>query len=95
MLQLQPGAAGFQLSNPPVLQMMCLLGSLNVFKMTSMTQLTKKSRILTTYLELLLEDINETFASKCTNIFPLFELEVYVLLFNCVIHTKIKTYHTV
>lgn len=65
-LDLQPGAAGFQLSNPPVLQMMCLLGSLNVFKKTSMAQLTKKSRILTTYLELLLEDI---IAKECKNIF--------------------------
>ena len=29
-LELQPGAAGFQLSNPPVLEIVSLLASLNV-----------------------------------------------------------------
>jgi len=29
-LELQPGAAGFQLSNPPVLEIISLLASLNV-----------------------------------------------------------------
>ena len=60
VLDLQPGAAGFQLSNPPVLQCMLLKASLNVFSQTSMDELTAKSRILTGYLELLLE----TFLSK-------------------------------
>ena len=60
VLELQPGAAGFQLSNPPVLQCMLLKASLNVFSQTSMAELTTKSRILTGYLELLLE----TFLSK-------------------------------
>ena len=60
VLDLQPGAAGFQLSNPPVLQCMLLKASLNVFRQTSMAELTAKSRILTGYLELLLE----TFLSK-------------------------------
>ena len=54
-LDLQPGAAGFQLSNPPVLQCMLLKASLNVFSQTSMAELTAKSRILTGYLELLIE----------------------------------------
>ena len=60
VLDLQPGAAGFQLSNPPVLQCMLLKASLNVFSQTSMAELITKSRILTGYLELLLE----TFLSK-------------------------------
>ena len=60
VLDLQPGAAGFQLSNPPVLQCMLLKASLNVFSQTSMAELTAKSRILTGYLELLIE----TFLSK-------------------------------
>ena len=60
VLDLQPGAAGFQLSNPPVLQCMLLKASLNVFSQISMAELTTKSRILTGYLELLIE----TFLSK-------------------------------
>ena len=55
VIELQPGAAGFQLSNPPVLQCMLLKASLNVFSQTSMAELTTKSRILTGYLELLVE----------------------------------------
>ena len=55
VLELQPGAAGFQQSNPPVLQCMLLKASLNVFSQTSMAELTAKSRILTGYLELLIE----------------------------------------
>lgn len=49
-----PGAAAFQLSNPPLLQTVSLLGSLNVFAKTSMKKLRAKSDILTAYLELLL-----------------------------------------
>lgn len=49
-----PGAAGFQLSNPPLLPTMSLLGALNVFAKTSMKQLRTKSKLLTAYLELLL-----------------------------------------
>lgn len=56
VLDLQPGAKGFQISNPPVLDCSCLRASLRVFNETSMSQLTSKSRILTGYLELLLEE---------------------------------------
>jgi kynureninase len=55
VLDLQPGAKGFQLSNPPVLECCCLLASLQVFEQTSMSQLVCKSRLLTGYLELLME----------------------------------------
>eukprot|EP00050_Salpingoeca_kvevrii_P004960 m.267047 g.267047 ORF g.267047 m.267047 type:complete len:489 (-) comp11068_c2_seq2:303-1769(-) len=49
----QPGVRGLQCSNPPVLQVVSLLGSLLVFEKTSMGALRKKSELLTGYLELL------------------------------------------
>ncbi|XP_064394416.1 kynureninase-like isoform X2 [Halichondria panicea] len=55
VLDLQAGAAGFQLSNPPVLECLSLKASLDVFADTSMRELTIKSRILTGYLEMLIE----------------------------------------
>ena len=60
VVDLQPGKAGFQLSNPPVLQCMLLKASLNVFSQTSTAELSANSRVLTGYLELLIE----TFLSK-------------------------------
>lgn len=54
-LDLQAGAKGFQISNQPVLECCCLWASLQVFEQTSMSQLVRKSRVLTGYLELLLE----------------------------------------
>ena len=56
VLALQAGAKGFQVSNPPILECCCLQASLKVFEQTSMSQLVCKSRLLTGYLELLLED---------------------------------------
>ncbi|KAF4306766.1 Aminotransferase class V/Cysteine desulfurase [Botryosphaeria dothidea] len=49
-----PGAAGFQLSNPSVLDTTALLASLSVFARTSMRDLRAKSLRLTAYLEHLL-----------------------------------------
>lgn len=49
-----PGAAGYQLSNPSVLNVVSLLASLQVFEMTTMTALRAKSVLLTGYLEKLL-----------------------------------------
>eukprot|EP00051_Salpingoeca_urceolata_P027694 m.482812 g.482812 ORF g.482812 m.482812 type:complete len:521 (+) comp22671_c0_seq1:159-1721(+) len=54
---LLPGVKGFQLSNPPVLQTVSLLGSLNVFEKTSMQELRAKSELLTAYLEYLLNSV--------------------------------------
>lgn len=51
-----PGAAGFQLSNPSVLNVVSLLASLNLFDQTTMGDLRHKSTLLTRYLELLLQD---------------------------------------
>ncbi|KAJ1950526.1 Kynureninase (L-kynurenine hydrolase) [Linderina macrospora] len=48
------GAAGFEISCTPVLVSASLLGSLEVFEMTSIAELRNKSELLTAYLEFLL-----------------------------------------
>jgi len=57
----QPGASGFQLSNPCILSMTAVLASLKVFESVSETNimgtLRKKSLVLTTYLELLIRKL--------------------------------------
>ncbi|XP_037617954.1 kynureninase isoform X2 [Sebastes umbrosus] len=54
-MELQPGLSGFRLSNQPI-QLVCLLqASLEVFKMTSMQALRRKSLLLTGYLEYLIQ----------------------------------------
>lgn len=50
----QPGAAGYQVSNPSVLDLSAVAASLEIFNQTSMTELRKKSLELTGYLEHLL-----------------------------------------
>jgi kynureninase len=52
-----PGAQGFRMSNPCVLAVVSLLGSLQVFEKTSMEELNAKTRLLTGYLEMLLDDL--------------------------------------
>jgi len=49
-----PGAAGFQLSNPSALDLTAVNASLEIFSLTSMSALRKKSIALTSYLEDLL-----------------------------------------
>ena len=49
-----PGAAGYQLGNPSALALSTVLASLEVFALTSMTAIQKKSRALTEYLASLL-----------------------------------------
>jgi len=51
VMHAMPGAAAFQLCNPPVLQMVSLLASLDVFVKPGMTQLRGRSLLLTSYLE--------------------------------------------
>ncbi|XJO76411.1 hypothetical protein BDV3_006936 [Batrachochytrium dendrobatidis] len=51
------GANSYRLSNPCVLAVVSLYASLNVFAKTSMTELRKKSLLLTGYLEMLLDDL--------------------------------------
>jgi hypothetical protein len=50
----EAGAKGFQLSNPPVLQCVALLASLEIFDEVGMPALRAKSELLTGYLLLLL-----------------------------------------
>ncbi|KAJ5105227.1 hypothetical protein NUU61_002574 [Penicillium alfredii] len=55
-----PGAGGFQLSNPSVIDLTTLCAALSVFDQTSMAELRQKSIKLTAYLEyLLLKDATD------------------------------------
>ncbi|XP_070786814.1 kynureninase [Enoplosus armatus] len=55
VLELQPGVSGFRLSNQPILLVCPLQASLEVFNMTSMQALRRKSLLLTGYLEYLIQ----------------------------------------
>ncbi|XP_038577923.1 kynureninase [Micropterus salmoides] len=55
VMELQPGVSGFRLSNQPILLVCPLQASLEVFNMTSMQALRKKSLLLTGYLEYLIQ----------------------------------------
>ena len=52
----QPGAAGWQVSNPPILSMTALKASLDIFDEAGMDALREKSQKLTDYLRWLLDD---------------------------------------
>lgn len=52
-----PGAQGFQCSNPSIVDLTCLSGSLSVFRKTSIHELRSRSLLLTAYAENLLTQI--------------------------------------
>ncbi|XP_061571940.1 kynureninase [Cololabis saira] len=55
VLDLQPGVSGFRLSNQPILLVCPLQASLEIFDLTSMAALRRKSVLLTGYLEYLIQ----------------------------------------
>ncbi|KAF6725116.1 Kynureninase [Oryzias melastigma] len=55
VMELQPGVSGFRLSNQPFLLVCPLQASLEVFNLTSMEALRRKSVLLTGYLEHLIQ----------------------------------------
>ncbi len=60
------GAEGWQISNPPILQMAVLRASLEIFAEAGMPALAEKSRKLTGYLEYLLDEIKDERISVIT-----------------------------
>jgi len=60
------GAEGWQLSNPPILQMAALKASLDIFEEAGMKRLAEKSGRLTAYLEFLLNEIRDERISVIT-----------------------------
>lgn len=68
-----PGAQGFQLSNPSIVDLTCLSASLSVFDQTTMHDLRAKSLLLTAYAEHLLDEIASR-TSGCDDGSPAFEI---------------------
>ena len=60
------GAEGWQLSNPPILQMAALRASLEIFEEAGIANLRAKSEKLTAYLEYLLDQIDDERVSVIT-----------------------------
>jgi kynureninase len=61
-----PGAEGWQISNPPILQMAAMRASLEIFDEAGISALREKSVRLTGYLEFLLNEISDDRISVIT-----------------------------
>ncbi len=61
-----PTAEAWQLSNAPVLGMAAHLASLDIFDEVGMEKLHEKSKLLTAFLELIIEDISERKGDICS-----------------------------
>jgi kynureninase len=61
-----PGAEGWQLSNPPILQLAALRASLEIFDRATMPEIRKKGDLLTGYLESLLERLPNQYCTITT-----------------------------
>lgn len=59
-----PGAQGFQLSNPSMVDLTCLAASLSVFQKTKMFDLRSRSLLLTAYAEHLLDEIAQKMGAE-------------------------------
>ena len=77
-----PGAEGWQISNPPILQMAALRASLEIFDEVGMPALRQKSERLTGYLEFLINDLGSERISIITPANPLQR--------GCQLSTKVK-----
>lgn len=60
------GAEGWQISNPPILQMAALRASLEIFDEAGISELRKKSEKLTAYLEFLVDGLGDERISVIT-----------------------------
>jgi kynureninase len=61
-----PGAEGWQLSNPPIFQLAALRASMEIFDEATMSEIRKKSEVLTGYLEFLLDRLPGGFSEMIT-----------------------------
>lgn len=69
-----PGAAGYQLSNPSIIDLTAVSASLSVFEQTSMSALRSKSLLLTAYAEHLLAKISSSLGSDSASSEPAFRI---------------------
>lgn len=65
------GAEGWQLSNPPILQLACLRVSLEIFAAAGMEAIVAKRDVLTGYLEFLIRGLNNDAITIITPIDPM------------------------